>query len=158
MRARFGFFCMLTVLCAMAVLATASPVLAEEIPSDEEQRPADATAAEAIATEPPVAASGLVVFIDPETGGKTSTPTEEQRAAMATALAASLDRSQDGLYDIVMPNGAVVRDLQGRFQNAVVVRVGADGRLIYDCVTSPAAATAAPAPAATEQTATAATE
>jgi len=147
-----------SLLCAVAVLTLALPAMAEETAvAAQPQTPTTAPAPTA-ETVQPVAAAGMVAYIDPVTGGHTSNPTPEQRAEMRAALAAALNRSEEGLYDVVLPDGTVMRDLQGRFQNAVVVRRGPDGTLTYDCVTNVEGATAAPAPPATEPPAAVAVE
>ncbi len=143
----------LALVAALVVMAGALVATAEE--------QAAAAAPEVVAAAPaaeqatqPVAADGLVVYLDPETGAPTAHPTADQVAAMQAALAAALDRSQEGLYDVVLPDGTVMRDLQGRFESAVVVRVAADGSLHQDCITNPAALEVAPAQDGDQQPAT----
>lgn len=154
MRSRSIRFSLVAVLAISSALA--GPALAGEV----DETPAAPTAAvspTAAAGAPPQGA-GMVAYIDPETGRLTSSPSEAQRAEMRAALAAVLDRSQDGLYDVMLPDGSVMRDLQGRFQNAVVVRFADDGTQTNGCVTD-AESALAPAPNATDrQPAAAATE
>jgi len=85
----------------------------------------------------PVGAAGMMVFVDPATGRVTGTPTAEQRAAMQARIAGLFDQSDDGTYDEILPNGAVLRDLQGRLMNATVVRIAADGSKHQECTTRP---------------------
>ena len=145
---------------AVAGLAIVSALAGLALAAEVDEAPAEPTSAESptVATGAPPQGAGMVAYIDPETGRLTSSPTAAQRAEMQAELAAVLDRSQDGLFDVVLPDGSVMRDLQGRFQNAVVVRVAADGKLGAGCVTD-AERALAPAPHATElQPAAAATE
>jgi len=136
----------LSTLLALAAVSLALPALAGDDPAA--AAPPEQAAAQAPA-QAPVAAAGLVAFIDPATGGLTSTPTEEQRAALRAALAALVNESDAGLYEVVLPDGTVVMDLQGRFQEAVVVQVAPDGTRNLACVGS--VATAAQSPVAVPQ-------
>jgi hypothetical protein len=136
--------CRWSTLLALAAVSLAVPALADD-------DPATAAPQEQPVAQAPAAAAGLVAFIDPATGGLTATPTEEQRAAMRTALAALVNDSGEGLVEVRLPDGSVVMDLQGRFQEAVVVQVAPDGTRHMQCLGSvpDAAATplSAPAPA-----------
>lgn len=85
----------------------------------------------------PVAAAGMMVFIDPATGRVTRTPTAEQRAAMQAKTAGLFDQSDAGTYDEILPSGAVLRDLQGRLMNATVVRIAPDGSKHQECTADP---------------------
>ena len=147
--------CRWPALLALAVVSLALPALAGDEPAaaaQEEQTVAQATAA-------PVAAAGLVAYIDPATGGLTATPTEEQRAAMRAALAALVNDSDQGLVEVTLPDGSVMLDLQGRYQEALAVLVAPDGTRRYECVSSvPDAAAASPATAATAAPAAAVAE
>lgn len=140
--------CRWPALLALAVVSLAAPALAGDDPAA--AAPPEQTANQAPAeVAPTVAAAGLVAYIDPATGGLTATPTEEQRAAMRTALAALVNDSDEGLVEVTLPDGSVVMDLQGRFQEAVVVQVASDGTQHMQCIGSlpDAAATPSPAPA-----------
>ena len=134
--------CRWSTLLALAAVSLALPALAGDDPAA--AAPPEQAAAQAPA-QAPVAAAGLVAYIDPATGGLTSTPTEEQRAALRAALAALVNESDAGLYEVVLPDGTVVMDLQGRFQEAVVVQVAPDGTRNLACVGSVAAAAQSPA-------------
>jgi hypothetical protein len=138
--------CRWSTLLVFAAASLALPALAGDDPAaaTPSEQPAAQTPAEAA---PTVAAAGLVAYIDPATGGLTSTPTEEQRAALRAALAALVDESDAGLSEVVLPDGTVVMDLQGRFQEAVVVQVAPDGTRHLACVGNLATATDAPAAA-----------
>lgn len=139
--------CRWPALLALAVVSLALPALAGDEPAAAAQE--EQTATQENATAAPVAAAGLVAYIDPATGGLTATPTEEQRAAMRAALAALVNDSDQGLVEVRLPDGSVVMDLQGRFQEAVVVQVAPDGAQHMQCIGSlpDAAATPSPAPA-----------
>ena len=147
--------CRWPALLALAVVSLAAPAAAGDEPAaaaQEEQTAAQATAA-------PVAAAGLVAYIDPATGGLTATPTEEQRAAMRAALAALVNDSDEGLVEVTLPDGSVMLDLQGRFQEALVVLMAPDGTRRHECISSvPGAAAASPAAAATAAPAAAVAE
>ena len=81
--------------------------------------------------------AGMRAVIDPETG-TLATGTEAQRLlsdkAMDEELRQMLNRSSEGLVFVEHPDGRVSVDLQGRFMNAAVAKVGQDGRLEQTCV------------------------
>lgn len=71
--------------------------------------------------------SGARIAIDPVTGDWIGMP------AGGAGLETSLNRSSQGLVPYRLPDGGVGVDLQGRFMNASVVRLGADGQLETIC-------------------------
>lgn len=95
----------------------------------------------------PAAASGMVVYVDPESGGLTSTPPSAEAAAELLALETALSRSSEGLVETTASDGSPMINLQGRFQNVLMAGVSANG-LQALCTTSKATAHAAIAPAA----------
>jgi hypothetical protein len=138
---------------ALLVLAAASlavPALAGDDPPP--AAPPEQAAAQVPAGAAPVGAAGIFGFIDPETGGLSSTPTDAQRAEMRAMLANSLNWSYEGLAEVAMPDGSFMLDLQGRFLSMLVVQVAPDGTRQFKHVAagadaidaSPAAPTAAP--------------
>ena len=140
--------------CSMTLIAVASIVAAPAVACDHPQ--ADKPEATATATEAqvPVGAGGMMVFIDPETGRVTNKPTAEQRAAMQTKMAGLFNQSDEGTYDEILPNGAVLRDLHGRLMDATVVRIAPDGSLHQECSTSPISTLAAKQPPVSEPAST----
>ncbi|MEN8164669.1 MAG: hypothetical protein ABFS37_11120 [Acidobacteriota bacterium] len=115
-----------------AVLVVVGPAAADEGSKTE----APETSVATLEAQPQVGAAGKMIFIDPATGRVTGTPTAEQRAAMQARVADMLNQSDEGLFDEVLANGAVLRDLQGRFQSATVVRISPDGSQHQECTTS----------------------
>lgn len=95
----------------------------------------------------PAAASGMVVYVDPETGGLTSTPPSAEAAAELLALEAALSRSSEGLVETTASDGSPMINLQGRFQNVLMAGVSAHGPQAL-CTTSKVTAHAVIAPAA----------
>ncbi len=79
-----------------------------------------------------VGKSGMVVFIDPQTGRRTSRPLPEQSAAMAAILKAQANRSSAGLVQEAGPRGGVSVNLRGRFRTPMMARVGKDGKVVVD--------------------------
>jgi len=81
--------------------------------------------------------SGMILNIDPTTGGlveKAVSPAHQ--VAVSDELANSFSTSDEGLQAIPNPGkagGTLVR-LEGRFQNAVVATVDANGKLVAPCV------------------------
>ncbi len=79
-----------------------------------------------------VGKSGMVVFIDPQTGRPTSRPLPEQSAAMEAILKAQANRSSVGLVEERGPRGGVAVNLRGRFRTPMIARVGNDGKVVMD--------------------------
>lgn len=106
-------------------------------------------------TEPPLAAkqaseaslgdsarpghAGMRVAIEPETG-ELVVPSPAQQKAMDRDLQEDLElqemlsRSDEGLHEEVLPDGTGMVHLQGRFQNASVAVIDAEGNLHTTCV------------------------
>ena len=77
----------------------------------------------------------MMVFVDPETGQRVSRPITEAQRQMSRSARARLNRSSEGLDVVHRPDGSMMVNLQGRFQNTSVVRRAADGSLRMDCGT-----------------------
>jgi hypothetical protein len=108
-----------------------------------------------VAKQPERVADAVVVASEktnsevvPAQGGVTPVQDANQGVAMTAVLAATLNRSQEDMADVVLPNGSVMRDLLGGFQTAIVMRVAPDGSVTTECVTNLEAVTAARAPVA----------
>ena len=142
-----------TVLLMFVMLVMAGIVAADERPQGQapEIRVAVSEA------RMPAGAGASLVFIDKTTGRVTRTPTAEQRAAMQAKVANLLSRSDEGLVDVTLPGGAVLRDLQGRFMSATIVRIAPDGSQHLECTTGLPEVTGAKAQADSEAVQTAAT-
>lgn len=121
-------------LWAGVLLALLAPALAAETPPEE---PA-ATAPQPAATAPQPA--GLRAYIDPATGELTSTPSREQVEVLNKSLAQSLKRSDEGLETFELRRGGRGVFLAGRFQSALVVKLGPNGEFLPLCVADPAGA------------------
>lgn len=97
--------------------------------------------------------TGMVVARDPETG-QLGMPSPEQMRAINERRAEILRITPEGFTEIRRPDGAVGLELNGRLQSYSVVRVGADGRARFECVSArsdTAAVSAAPAAALEER-------
>jgi len=84
------------------------------------------------------ARAGLVVAWDPETG-TFGAPSAEQRLLLTPSEERGLSRSFDGLLAVRHADGSVSVDLQGRFQEFAVVRLGPGGRPVFTCLDDSAA-------------------
>jgi len=124
MRAHLLIVTVFTVSCVVPVVA------AESTPQPKSKREPAATEA-----APASGQSALRVYVDPLTGRRTSNPAPEQRAAQATRDRENpaFNTSSEGLREESLPGGGVIVHLDGRFQSAVVVRRGADGKLQQVC-------------------------
>ena len=76
-------------------------------------------------------ASGQQVSVDAKSG-KLRKPTPEEIAALASGM--KLNDSSEGLKAKTVGNGAVVMDLEGRFETATIVKINPDGTLSTACV------------------------
>lgn len=79
--------------------------------------------------------AGMIVALDPETGA-IGLPTARQAEALMRSEENMLSRSTEGLQAQYLPDGTVMLDLQGRFQEFSVARIGADGRVTFECLSS----------------------
>lgn len=81
----------------------------------------------------PPGTAGMVVGLDAETGqyGAASRAQLLELTAMEQEM---ISRSDEGLVEQPLPGGGFGIDLQGRFQEFVIVTLGADGKLVYQCL------------------------
>lgn len=98
---------------------------------------ANAYAADEKVSEPSAAAgtaeAGLRVYVDPQSGELVSQPvTAEQRHQAATADSMFNEDTSD-LVPVQMADGSIMVDLKGRFQQATVATVQADGSIRTYC-------------------------
>ncbi len=85
---------------------------------------------------------GMMVGVDPETGRIGKPSAEVRQRLEATLPDPALDRSMDGIEIIHRPDGSMMADLKGRFQDYTVIRITPDGRKIESCVQGPQVETA----------------
>jgi hypothetical protein len=78
-------------------------------------------------------AAGLRIYVDPETGELTSTPTPEQTERLSAALAPLLERPVEEPVFFEIPGGGTGVFVGRRFASAMVVRVRADGTFELGC-------------------------
>jgi len=85
--------------------------------------------------------AALRAALDPETGSLVTGPDAHRILAGTTGgdkatdaeMARMLSRSTEGLHEVHHPDGRVSVNLQGRFMNASVARLGADGAVEQLC-------------------------
>lgn len=77
--------------------------------------------------------AGQQVAVDPKTG-KFRAPTPEELQELTAPMANN--QSSEGLTEKAGPNGAVYVDLEGRFENYTVAKIGPDGKVVTGCATS----------------------
>lgn len=77
---------------------------------------------------------GMRIFRDPESGQIGVPPTPEALAAVAES-----DQNEDmnGLQQVTLPDGSVMVDLKGRFQESMVMQIDANGHRVESCVRDP---------------------
>jgi hypothetical protein len=83
----------------------------------------------------PAFSSGAVIALDPETGelGMPSAQQMSELQGMPSVIPGDLNDSDVGLVDVRHASGAVIRDLQGRFQETSTVTIGPDGKIMFGC-------------------------
>ena len=91
----------------------------------------------------PVAAQGIRVYRDPQTGRLGPPPVGVVPHGLTIAEQRMLSRSDQGLQPRTLPGGAVAVDLQGRYRNMAVATVGANEKAAVNCMLTPEQATAA---------------
>jgi len=96
-----------------------------------DDRPEPAQTAPAAPLEPGV--GGMIVAIDPETGQLGAPSPEQIRALELAGQHLAVSRTDEGLRQTVLANGAVILHLDGRFQDYAVARVDRNGRLVLGC-------------------------
>jgi len=89
---------------------------------------------------PPRGAAGMRVFLDPQTG-RLIAPPQLPPQALGALEKAMLRRDDRGLAQQILPSGAILVHLQGRFHNLAVARIEPEGDVsTTHCVTSSEAA------------------
>jgi hypothetical protein len=138
---------LITLFAAQAVLADAprAAVPAAKTPKHSTAKPARASATHRKATPASrslAGASGMKAAIDPATG-RLVRPTAEQVQALdaqAGVRRAADDDPSRGIAIVRLANGTEVAQLDERFHEFEVARIGADGKLVRACVQGPDAA------------------
>lgn len=80
-----------------------------------------------------IAAEGMRVYRDPETGQLGAPPPGIQPPGLSAAEQQMLNRSDRGLQARTLPNGAVAVDLQGRFRSMTVATTRAGSKPAVQC-------------------------
>ena len=119
----------LSVLCAVCLMATLALPSAASSPADEEGPKRQAPE---VGSADPVVTKAMRVIYDPETGEILSVPIRDTEV-LSSRLAKALTRSTEGLQVFELSNGGTGVHLDGRFQHALMVRVKADGSLETMC-------------------------
>lgn len=123
---------------AVCLAATAQPAFpGEDQPAPYGQTQAGSgTRVSPPATDKPTAVpestSGMMIFIDPETGAFLKEPAPGHEPLQLTPeLQNALSTSDSGLVEVQssVPGGGVMLDLQGRFQNPLIITIDANGKL-----------------------------
>jgi hypothetical protein len=73
-------------------------------------------------------ASAMRVYLDPETGAVSSTPTADATFEIEAALDNSLRHDTQGLAQVTKADGTTSINLDGRYNDVMVVRVDANGK------------------------------
>lgn len=73
-------------------------------------------------------ASAMRVYMDPETGQVTSTPSADATIEIDAALANTLSHDPENLVTVNHPDGSASINLEGTYGDVMVVRVGENGK------------------------------
>ncbi len=84
-------------------------------------------------------ANGQQVAADKQ-AGKLRQPSAEEAKQLLEGIAPLVSMSTDGLNPVYHENGSISVDLQDRFQNVAMAKIGADGKVEQKCITSVAEA------------------
>lgn len=93
-------------------------------------------AEEKVSTKPTTAngaEAGMRVYVDPQTGELVSSPVTAEQRQQASAADAAFNQDNTDLVPVRMPDGSIMVDLQGRFQQATVATVQPDGSIRTYC-------------------------
>ena len=77
------------------------------------------------------ATSAMRVYLDPETGEVSSTPSENATFEVDAALAATLEHNPANLVTVTHPDGSQSINLDGTYGDVMVVRVGPNGKQTF---------------------------
>lgn len=117
---------------AIVALLAASASMASETQSSKDKQTEAETKASGAAVEKPVVESGLRVYVDPETGRRTSKPSPGQRGALLRNDEAAVGGHEQFTTE-TLPSGAIMLHPNGGGQSVVMARVGADGKAVIEC-------------------------
>lgn len=87
----------------------------------------DSAVQSTFASNPNTNADGMRIYLDPETGDVTSTPTGEAATQLDPETANLLRHDSEGLQEVAIPGGGYFLDTDGRYGDVVVLRVDANG-------------------------------
>lgn len=90
-----------------------------------------------LASELGEVAPGMWIFLDPETGLITDSPSPEQAAAMRAQVATLVNESTVGLVGRTYPDGSKSLDLRGRFQSVSILTLTPSGEPKMTCAETP---------------------
>jgi hypothetical protein len=80
-----------------------------------------------------VGASGMRLYVDPNTGEFLEAPPEGVQVQMSQEEMAPFSTSESGLFEEDAPGGGKMVNLRGRFQEAFTARVDQSGAVTYEC-------------------------
>lgn len=121
---------------AIAATPAPAPQLATVVPSPVRTTAAHPTLTKPTAT-PEVASApgeaGMRIYMDPETGTYGPLPAGAEPVVSINPL----NDSDEGLVRVQLPDGSLMVDLQGRFQEYFVVQMTPSGKRVVKCVQDP---------------------
>ena len=126
------------VVAGVVVLAAAITVISRQVARTNSakaaaRQPSNTAASRKFVT---VKVAGRDVQIDPQTGQMKPLSAQEAQQ-IAEGLKTMLNKSTDGLVEVKHPDGTESIDLQGRYQNVSMARIGEDGTVETECTDEP---------------------
>lgn len=135
----------LAVVTAVAVICLATSAFAQQAAVTRAAEPAgagktkrDGGAGANLAVAPGSDPSDVAASTNQQT--QLRQPTKEETDALLEGMRAYVNDSPEGLTVVRHPDGMLSLDLEGRYQNVTVAKIGADGHIATDCVVTVAEA------------------
>jgi hypothetical protein len=119
--------------CFAVAAQSAFPAEGQPVPSAQTQTGSGTSVPQPPAEKPaavPQGASGMMVYIDPQTGAFLKEPAPGTVPLQLTQqLQNAFSTSHQGLVEVPVPGGGFKVHLQGRFQSPLVVTIDANGKV-----------------------------
>ncbi len=130
--ARFTHLSLVALLVSIGGVKADEPAVCPATASSAE--PASAASPEVLPIEShssysPGFTGGLRVHVDPQTGTLVAPPAKHRALELSPAMRRALSTSDQGLVEVMRPDGGVMVRLEGRFMSATYATIGDDGKV-----------------------------
>ncbi len=121
---------LVTLLAGIGVTADEPAVRRQVTASSVDQAPAIAPELILVESDPTYnLAGGLRAYVDPQTGALVVPPAKDRALELSPALSRAFSTSDEGLVEVILPDGTAMVRLGGRFMSATFATVGEDGKV-----------------------------